>query len=330
MNTKTKTRRSLGRTLLAGAALALLGSQALAQTPFPSKPITLVQGFNAGGNADVIARIVATALARELGQPVNVEPRPGAGGNLASGQVARAPADGHTLILLTGGHAVSAAMYKQLAFEPLEGFDWLSVVTTFPFVLATSTESRFKNVADVLAAAKAAPGSISFSSVGIGSTQHLSGELFQSMAGVQLNHIPYKGGAAPLQDVLGGRVDLMFDSVTVTRAQIEGGKLRGLGVTGTTRAPQLPGLPPIADSVPGFEVTSWTGIAAPRGLPAPVAQQLHAAIVKVLAQPEVVRSLEATGGVVSPSASGTAMKAFVGAQIGKWNGVVKKAAIPQQ
>lgn len=330
MTTIPKTRRTLGRALLAGAALALLGGQALAQASFPGKPITLVQGFNAGGNADVIARIVATALARELGQPVNVEPRPGAGGNLASGQVARAPADGHTLILLTGGHAVSAAMYKQLAFEPLEGFDWLSVVTTFPFVLATSAESRFKTVADVLAAARAAPGAISYSSVGIGSTQHLSGELFQSLAGVQLNHIPYKGGAAPLQDVLGGRVDLMFDSVTVTRAQVEAGKLRGLGVTGTTRAPQLPGVPPIADSVAGFEVTSWTGIAAPRGLPPAVAQQLHAAIVKVLAQPEVVRSLEATGGVVSPSASGAAMKAYVGGQIGKWTEVVKKAAIPQQ
>ena len=318
------------RTLMTLAAGALLGGTAPAQGAFPSKPITLVQGFNAGGNADVIARIVATALARELGQPVNVEPRPGAGGNLASGQVARAPADGHTLILLTGGHAVSAALYKQLAFEPLEGFDWLSVVSTFPFVLATSAESRFKSVTDVLAAAKAAPGSISYSSVGIGSTQHLSGELFQSLAGVQLNHIPYKGGAAPLQDVLGGRVDLMFDSVTVTRAQIEAGKLRGLGVTGTTRAPQLPAVPSIADSVPGYEVTSWTGIAAPRGLPPAVAQQLHAAIVKVLAQPEVVRSLEATGGVVSPSASGAAMKAFVGGQIAKWTDVVKKAGIPQQ
>ena len=315
------------RQLLAAILAVPLVAQAAG---YPDRPITLVHGFNAGGNADVVARIIALPLSRELGQPVIVDPRAGAGGNLASGQVAKAPADGYTLILQTGGHAVSAAMMKKQPFDPLESFDWVSVVTRFPFVLAVNAESRFKNIKDVLAAAKAAPGTISFSSVGIGSTQHLSGELFQAAAGIELIHIPYKGGAGPLQDVLGGRVDLMFDSVTVTRTHIESGKLRGLGVTSTDRAPQLPGVPPMKDSVPGFEVTSWIGVAAPRGLPPAVAQRLHEALLKVLVQPDVVRQLEATGGVASPSASGAEMKTFVQAQVSRWSKVVKDANIPMQ
>lgn len=315
------------RTLLAALALLPLAAPALA---YPDKAITLVQGFNVGGNADIVARIVANALSKELKQQVLVEARTGAGGNVASGQVSKAPADGYTLILLTGGHAVSAAMYKQLPFDPIEGFEWLSLVTKFPFVLAVSPDSPYKSVAAVVAAAKAKPGELSFSSVGIGSTQHLSGELFQSMAGIQLNHIPYRGGSAPLQDVLGGRVDMMFDSVTVTRAHIEAGKLRGLGVTAPQSAPQLPGVPPIQATVPGFEVTSWTGLAAPKGLPPALAQQLRQATARALADPEVQRQLEATGGQVGASRSGAEMKGFVAGQIAKWKKVVQDAKVPQQ
>lgn len=312
------------------AALALVPLLPLAALAYPDKSITLVQGFNVGGNADIVARIVANALSKELKQQVLVEARTGAGGNLASGQVSKAPADGYTLILLTGGHAVSAAMYKQLPFDPVEGFEWLSLVTRFPFVLAVSPDSPYRSVAALVAAAKARPGELSFSSVGIGSTQHLSGELFQSLAGIQLNHIPYRGGAAPLQDVLGGRVDMMFDSVTVTRAHIEAGKLRGLGVTAPQSAPQLPGIPPIQASVAGFEVTSWTGLAAPKGLPPAIAQQLRKATAKVLADPEVQRQLEATGGQVGASRSGAEMKGFVAGQVAKWKKVVQDAGVPLQ
>jgi tripartite-type tricarboxylate transporter receptor subunit TctC len=176
------------RRILQTLTLAAFSTLAAAQA-YPDKPITLVQGFAAGGNADTIARIVAQGLARELGQSVVVEAKTGAGGNVASAAVARTRADGYTLILLTGGHAVSAAMYKTLAFDPVEDFDWISMVTRFPFVLATAQDSPYKSIADVVRAAKAAPGTVSYSSVGIGSTQHLSGELMQSMAGVQLNHI---------------------------------------------------------------------------------------------------------------------------------------------
>ncbi len=314
--------------------LFMMGLMALATAthaaPFPEKPITLIQGFAVGGNSDTIARIVGQALAKELGQQVIVEAKTGAGGNLASAQVAKAPADGYTLILLTGGHAVSAAMYKKLSFDPVESFDWISLVSRFPFVLATRADSPIKSMADLLSAAKSRPGEVSYSSVGIGSTQHLSGELFQSMAGVELNHIPYKGGSAPLQDVLGGRVDLMFDSVTVTRTQVDAGKLRALGVTSSDRAPLMPSVAPIKDSVAGFEVTSWTGIAAPKGLPEAVATRLHAAITTVLKAPAVIAQLEATGGVSSPSASTAEMRAYVSNQVQKWKKVVRDAAIPQQ
>lgn len=316
----------LRRSLIAlAAALPLWGHAA-----YPEKSITLVQGFNAGGNADTIARIIAMALSKELGQSIVVEPKTGAGGNLASGFVSRAPADGYTLILMTGGHAVSAAMYKKLPFDPLESFDWVSLVTKFPFVISTSAQSRFMNLGQVVSAAKREPGAISFSSVGVGSTQHLSGELFQSLAGIRLNHIPYKGGSAPLQDLLGGRLDLMFDSVTVTKSQVDSGKLRALAVTSSQRAPQLPGVPPVAETIPGYEVTSWTGLAAPKGLPESVAKRLHGALLKVLADPEVGRQLSVTGGVPSPSASMAEMKSFVGDEMAKWKKVVSDAAIPQE
>ena len=317
------------RRILQTLTLAACTTLVAAQT-FPDKPITLVQGFAAGGNADTIARIVAQGLARELGQSVVVEAKTGAGGNVASAAVARTRADGYTLILLTGGHAVSAAMYKTLAFDPIEDFDWISMITRFPFVLATAQDSPYKSIADVVRAAKAAPGTVSFSSVGIGSTQHLSGELMQAMAGVQLNHIPYRGGAAPLHDVLARRVDLMFDSVTVTKAQVEGGKLRALGVTSQERSPFMPGVAPVRESIPGFEVTSWTALAAPKGLPAAVAERLRAASFKVLSDPAVAKQLEGTGGQTSPSINGLEMKQYAQSQVGKWKQVVRDANIPQQ
>ncbi len=301
-----------------------------AQTAYPDKPISLIQGFGAGGNSDTIARIIAPGLSRELGQQVIVDAKTGAGGNIASAAVAKSPADGYTLILLTGGHAVSAAVYNKLTFNPIEDFEWISLVTQFPFAVSVSEESKFKSLADVIAAAKSAPDTISYTSVGIGSTQHLSGELFASMAGVKMTHVPYKGGAGPLQDVLGGRVDVMFDSITVTKTQMEAGKLRALGVTSLKPYKLLPGVPPVADTIPGYEVTSWTGLAAPKGTSPEVLRRLHAALLKVLADPEVIAKLENTGGLVTPSSSGAQMQRYVASQIAQWKKVVALANIPKQ
>ena len=308
----------------------LLVGSAIAQANYPDKPITLIQGFGAGGNSDTIARIIAPGLAKELGQQIVVEAKTGAGGNIASAAVAKSAPDGYTLILLTGGHAVSAAVYSKLTFNPVDDFEWISLVTQFPFAVSVSAESKFKTLADVIAAAKAAPDTISYTSVGIGSTQHLSGELFASMAGVKMTHVPYKGGAGPLQDILGGRVDVMFDSITVTKAQMEAGKLRALGVTSLKPYKLLPGVPPVADTIPGYEVTSWTGLAAPKGTSPEVQKRLHTALLKVLADPEVIAKLENTGGLVTPSSSGAQMKQYVSGQIAKWRKVLVSANIPQQ
>ena len=309
---------------------ALLVGPVLAQGAYPDKPITLIQGFGTGGNSDTIARIIAPGLAKELGQQIIVEAKTGAGGNIASAAVAKSAPDGYTLILLTGGHAVSAAVYSKLTFNPVDDFEWISLVTQFPFAVSVSAESKFKTLADVIAAAKAAPDTISYTSVGIGSTQHLSGELFASMAGVRMTHVPYKGGAGPLQDILGGRVDVMFDSITVTKAQMEAGKLRALGVTSLKPYKLLPGVPPVADTIPGYEVTSWTGLAAPKGTSPEIQKRLHTALLKVLADPEVISKLENTGGLVTPSSSGAQMKQYVSGQIAKWRKVLVSANIPQQ
>lgn len=301
-----------------------------AQNVYPDKPISLIQGFGAGGNSDTIARIIAPGLSRELGQQVIVDAKTGAGGNIASAAVAKSPPDGYTLILFTGGHAVSAAVYNKLPFHPVDDFDWISLVTQFPFAVSVSAESKFKSLADVIAAAKGSPDSISYSSVGIGSTQHLSGELFASMAGVKMTHVPYKGGAGPLQDLIGGRVDVMFDSITVTKGQIEAGKLRALGVTSLKPYKLLPGVPPVADTIPGYEVTSWTGLAAPKGTSPEVLKRLHTALLKVLSDPEVIAKLENTGGLVTPSSSSAQMKQYVSNQTAKWRRVVALAGIPKQ
>lgn len=315
---------------LRGAAAILLAAASVSAHAWPDRPITLIQGFNAGGNADTIARIIADGLALELGQPVVVEARTGAGGNIASAQVARAAADGHTLILLTGGHAVSAAIYEKQPFDALRDFSWIGTVTTFPFVIATRADGPIQSLPDLLAKARANPGQVSFSSVGVGSTQHLSGELLQAMAGVRLNHIPYRGGAAPLQDVLGGQVDLLFDSVTVAKAQAQVGRLRVLGVTSREPNPQLPDAAPVAQTVPGYEVISWTGLAGPAGLPAPIAARLGTALKKALARPDLRQRLEATGGQPAAPQTPTEMRRFVDSQIAKWTQVVRDAGIARQ
>jgi tripartite-type tricarboxylate transporter receptor subunit TctC len=296
---------------------------------FPSKPIRIVQGFGAGGQADTLARILGQGLSEEIGQTVLVEGRTGAGGNIASEYVAKSPADGYTLILQTNGHAVLAAMSKTLPYEPVNDFKWLSLTTGFTFLVGTSPDSRIKSLAQLIATAKQEPGKLSFSSVGIGTTQHLIGELLQSTAGVKMLHVPYRGGGAPVSDVIAGRVDVLFDTFTVARAQVQAGKLRALGVTSGSRIPQLPDVPAVSETVPGFEVTSWMAVAGPAGLPAEITEKLNQALVKGSFRPEIRKRLADLGGTPTPSSSNET-RAHVAAQIDKWRRVVDQASIPKQ
>ncbi len=318
--------RATAVAVLVAAVFAACGASA--QT-YPTRPITLLIGFGAGGNADVISRLIAAPMSESLGQQVVVEPHPGAGGNIAAERAARAKPDGYTIILLPSGHAVSAGLYKHLPFDPLNDFAWISMTTSFTFVISVRADSPYKTLADVIAAAKANPGKLSFSSVGIGSTQQLCGELFKSMAGVNMIHVPYKGGTAPLTDLLGGQIDVMVDTNTVTTPQLRAGKIRGLGESADKPWPGLPGVPPIAQTLPGYNVLGWTSIAGPKGIPAPIVARLNQEIHKALANPTVKARIEDMGNVVSPSTP-EEMRKLAQTDIVKFKKVITEAKIPMQ
>ena len=314
---------------LAALALALACATAQAQEGWPQKPLRIVQGFAAGGNGDTVARMVAEPLARALGQPVLVEAKTGAGGNIASETVAKSAPDGHTLVLLTGGHAVSAGLYKSLPFHPVDDFAMISTVTFFPFVISVRPDHPAKSLADLVRLAKDKPGALNYSSVGVGSTQHLAGELLCAMAGVRMQHVPYRGGTAPIEGLLRGDVDVLIDTVTFTSGQLKAGRVRALAVTSPAEWPSLAGVPPAAQTLPGYDVRSWTGLAAPRGTPPAIVARLNQEVRRGLSQPEVRGRLEALGNEVRAS-SPEEMRDYVAAQAAKWTRVIRDAGVPQQ
>lgn len=310
------------------AALAVPAGVA-AQEKYPSRPVTLSHGFGAGGNSDTVARIIAPSLAERLGQQVIVEPRVGAGGNLATDRVAKAAPDGYNLIVLTGGHAVSGALYKALPFHPVDDLQMLSTLIYFPFVISVRKDHRFQSLSDLVAEAKAKPKTITYSSVGVGSTQHLAGELLASLAGIELVHVPYRGGQAPVTDLLGGRIDVMIDTLTVTRPQLNAGTIRGLAVTSPAAWPSLAGIPAAADTVKGYDVRSWMGVATTKGVPEPIVKTLNADIRYALQQPQVRDKLEAIGNQVKGSTPDE-MRAWVAAEVAKWRKVIDDAKVERQ
>lgn len=293
---------------------------------WPAKPVQLVHGFGAGGNADVIARLVAQKLQDALDKPVVVEIKSGAGGMIATNAVAKAEPDGHTLVMLTGAHTVSAAMRKTLPYDPVKDFAFISTVTSFPFVIAVRADHPAKTLADLIQMAKASSGKISYSSVGVGSTQHLVGELLAGTAGVQLLHIPYRGGGAPVQSVMAGEVDILVDTPTVALPHLQGGKLRALGVTSAVAWPTLPGVVPVAQTLPGFEVRSWLGLAAPAGTPAAIIHRLNKDVQKLLQRPDVIKSLNQSGSAPSYSTSQD-MQEMVQTDIARWRSVIARRGI---
>ncbi len=314
--------------LLAGAASLSL-STARAQGGFPSRPIQLIHGFGAGGNADVVARLVAQKLQESLRQPVVVEIKSGAGGSIASNFVAKAVPDGYSLVMLTGAHTVSAALRKSLPYDAVKDFAFVSTVSSFPFVVAVRAEHPARTLADLLAMARKEPGRITFTSVGVGSTQHMAGELLGSTAKVQLLHVPYRGGGAPVQAVIAGDVDVLSDTLTVAMPHIKSGRLRALAVTSAQAWPTLPEVPPASAVLPGFEVHSWLGLAAPAGTPADVVQRLAAETHKALKEPDLLQALASAGSAATPC-SPEEMRAMVGAEIARWRGVIQQVGIPLQ
>jgi tripartite-type tricarboxylate transporter receptor subunit TctC len=305
--------------------LACLVPPAAAQT-FPERQVRIVVGFPPGGSSDTVARVVAQHLSPLLGQPVVVENKPGAGGVIGSDTVAKAAPDGHTLLLATAGHSTAAAIMQKLPFDAVKDFAWITTVTTYPFAIATAADSQIQSLPDLIQKAKAAPGKITYSSAGVGTSHHLLGEWLSSLAGIELNHIPFKGGTSPLTEVLAGRVDVMVETMTLVLPHIKSGKLRGLAVTSPESKDYLPEVPPASKVVKGLEFQSWLGIAAPGGTPASVVQRLNSDLRKVLAEPEVQKRLAALGGGAAP-VSPEEMRRQVETEIERWRRLVESRRI---
>ncbi len=317
------------RSALLATAASLAPFAAWSQGAYPNRPIQLIHGFGAGGNADVVARLVGQKLQESLKQPVVVEIKSGAGGSIASNAVAKAAPDGYSLVMLTGAHTVSAALRKSMPYDALKDFAFLSTVSSFPFVVAVRAEHPAKNLAELLAMARKDSDKVSFTSVGVGSTQHMVGELLGATAQVKLLHIPYRGGGAPVQAVIAGDVDVLTDTLTVAAPHIKSGRLRALAITSAEAWPSAPGVPTVSTVLPGFEVRSWLGLAAPAGTPAEVVQKLAAEIHKALKAPDLQQALAQAGSAAAPS-SPEQMRAMVGSEIARWRDVIQQVGIPLQ
>jgi len=293
---------------------------------WPSKPIKWVVPFAPGGTTDILARTVGEKLAVALGQPVIIENKPGAGGGVGAEFTAKSAPDGYTIM---GGtistHAINASLYKSLPYDPVKDFVAITLIARVPNMLVINPSVPAKDVKELIALLKANPGKYSFASSGNGTSQHLSGELFKSMSGTDMQHIPYKGSPPALQDVVGGQVAMTFDNITTALPLAKAGKLRALAVTTAKRSSVAPEVPTLAESgLPGFEVGSWQGVFAPAGTPPEIVKRLNAEIVKALNMPDVREKLSGLGAEIVAD-SPEEFSALVKAEVAKWADVVKKS-----
>ncbi|WP_312526338.1 tripartite tricarboxylate transporter substrate binding protein [Comamonas sp.] len=318
-------RRTWLLALAAAVLCAAVPSLARAEG-FPDKPLRLVVPFPAGGAADMMARGMAQRLGTELGQQVVVDNRGGAGGVTAAEQVARAPADGYTLFFATmGTQAINPALYAKLRYDPVKDFAPVALTHTTPRVLVVGAAVPARTVKELIALAKSKPGVLTYGSAGNGSSSHLSGALFDELAGVKMVHVPYKGSAPLLTDVLAGRVDMTFDSYTVYEEQIRSGRARALAVTSRTRLSSLPDIPTLAESgLAGYDVSNWLGVMAPAGTPRVVIDKLNAALVRAMAAPELRKQLTQLG-IEPTSSSPEEFAQLVRSEIPKWRSIVQQS-----
>ena len=310
--------------VIACAAPLFAAAPAFAQADYPSKPIRLVVPFPPGGTTDILARAVAQKLTVDWHQQVIVDNRPGAGGNIGADLVAKSPPDGYTLLMGTiGTQSINPSLYARMPYDAQKDFAPVILVAGVPNVLEVNPSLPVHTVQELIAYAKANPGKLNFASSGNGTSIHLSGELFKSMAGVQMTHVPYKGSAPALADLVGGQVQLMFDNLPSSLGLIKGGKLRAIAVTSAARAPALPDIPTIAESgLPAYEATAWFGVLAPAKTPPAIVDKLNAAIGAWLASPEARDKLASQG---AAAAGGTAadFARYIASETTKWANVVK-------
>ncbi|MDQ7777422.1 Bug family tripartite tricarboxylate transporter substrate binding protein [Paracoccus aminovorans] len=317
---------SITRRLLLGAAMAL-GLAGAARAEFPDRQITLVIPFAAGGSTDVVGRIVADKMGAALGQQVIVQNVGGAGGSLGAAQVAKADPDGYTILMATvATHALNPLILKQKPYDPVADFAPISLLVLVPNVLAVNPELPVNSVQELIDLAKKEPGTLAYASSGNGTPLHLSGELFKSMAGVDITHIPYKGSGPALTDVLGNQVPIIFDNLPSASGHIASGKLRALGVTTAERAPSFPDVPAIAETLPGYETYTWNALFAPAGTPPEVVAALNKAALTAMADPAVAeRMKEFSASIVASTPE--ALAEHVKAEMAKWEPVVRDANV---
>jgi len=325
---KNLIRAAVAASVVAAFALTGTSGQAHAQPPrYPAKPIRLVVPFSSGSATDILARIVSTRLGESSSYQMIVENRPGAGGTLGAALVAKAAPDGYTVILVSVGHAINATLYPKLPYDTVKEFAPVTLVATVPNVLVVNSASKLGSVKDVVAAARAKPGTMNFDSAGSGSSTHLSGELFKTEAGIDIAHIPYKGTGEALTDVMAGRVDLMFAPTVSAMPFVRQGKLRALAVTTPKRVASLPDIPTVAESgLPGYAFESWFGVLAPAGTPKEIVAALNGEIGKALASPAVRERLLVQG--AEPRASTPQeFEQYIKAEIAKLAPVVRQSGV---
>ena len=306
-------------------ALAALGSLAATQAlaAFPERPVRLVVPFAPGGGTDSIARALGSGLSQALGQPVIVDNKPGAGTIIGTDAVAKSPPDGYTLVVATFAHAVNPSLMTKLPFDTAKAFAPVVLLARGPNVLVVRAESPFKSVKDIVDAAKAQPGKLSYASQGNGTSAHLAGEMFENQAQAKVTHEPYRGAAPAMTDLLGGQVDMMFATAAAAAPQIAGGKLRALAVTSTERSPAMKSVPTIAETVPGYAVESWYGLFAPAGTPPDVIARLNAAARQAAQTPDFRKKIEPEGLMVT-AGTPEELDAYVKREEARWRRIVKE------
>ncbi|BDB26222.1 MFS transporter [Cupriavidus sp. TA19] len=316
--------------LAALAAAAVLGNPAaitaaFAADPWPTKPITLVVPFASGGTTDILARTVGQKLGEALQQPVVIDNRPGAGGTIGAANVARAQPDGYTFLLATVAHTMAPAIYKSLPYEFTRDLDPVGLVALTPNVLVVNPAIPARSVPELIAYIKAHPGKVNYGSAGIGSTEHMSGELFRSLTGTDIAHVPYKGGAPMMTDLIAGQIQMAIETSPSASQHVRSGKVKALAVTTAKRSGAYPGVPTLAESgVKGYEVTTWFALMAPRGTPAGIEQRVSAELGKLLKAPDVQKRFEEQG-VTAGDMAPPQLAAFIRAETDKWVKVARES-----
>jgi tripartite-type tricarboxylate transporter receptor subunit TctC len=302
---------------------ALLWALPVAAQPYPSKPIRIVVPFPAGGIADLYARLIGARASESWGQPVVIENRTGAGGNIAADAVAKSAPDGYTLVMGSfGTHAVNVSLFSKMPYDPVRDFSPIALVLEAEGLLVVHPSIPINSVADLIAHARSNPGKLTFASAGMGTASHLAGELFKSMAKVEMTHVPYKGNVPAITDLLAGQTSLLFATMPTVLPHAKAGKLRALATIGSARSAAAPDLPTIAETLPGFEVNNWIGLFAPAGTPPDIVRRWNGEVMRIMQSPDIQARLPNEGARFSPN-SPEQFAAFVKSEIAKWAPVVK-------